>query len=165
MADQRFTHMVTLTVDRNDPVSFHLLTKLFKTFGYEIDRYALGVKEPRHRPSSERFEMIAMPEKLDTNPHLHGAANFSAAFMGDRLNGPWQSDFRNIWRRVNRGSGNAHFIEGLDRGLLHYMTKEALRRDHDYLHSWDFHREDKLVKRPSAVSRQRRPAVRRPRTH
>jgi hypothetical protein len=165
MSDERFTHMVTLTVDRNDPVSFHLLTKLFKTFSYEIDRYVLGVKEPRLRQSFDRFEMIAMPEKLDTNPHLHGAANFSTEFMKERLNGPWQADVTNIWRRVSRGSGDAHFIEGLDRGLLYYITKEVPRNGHEYLHSWDFHRDDKLVKRPSAIRLQRTPATRRPRTH
>ena len=165
MSDERFTHMVTLTVDRNDPVSFHMLTKLFKTFSYEVDRDVLDVKNPHLRSSSDRFEMIAMPEKLDTNPHLHGAANFSTEFMKERLNGPWQAELRDIWRRVNRGSGSAHFIEGLDRGLLYYITKEVPRNGHEYLHSWDFHREDKLVKRPSAACLQRRRAVRKPRTH
>jgi hypothetical protein len=33
------------------------------------------------------------------------------------------------------------------------------------LHSWDYHRGDKLKRRPSAVSLQRKPAVRKPRTH
>jgi hypothetical protein len=56
-------------------------------------------------------------------------------------------------------------FDKFDRGAALYRTKEALRRDHDYFHSWDYHRADKLRRRSSAVCLQRKPAVRKPRTH
>jgi len=95
--------------------------------------------------------MIAMPEKLGINPHLHGVANFSAIFWGDSVTLPWEWKLDQIWREVTRGSGTTLIEADPDRGSALYKTKEAFRRDHDYLHSWDFHRDDKLRKRPNAT--------------
>jgi hypothetical protein len=151
MDDERFTTTITLTFERHEPISFERLNRSFGSFCYEIDRYGLGIAHPRFRCSHDRFYMIAMPEKLDTNPHLHGVADFSESFMGDRVNQNWQGAVNNIWRRITDGSGHVHFTDEFDRGMLHYITKEMMRPDHQCLLSWDYHRDDKLARRPSAT--------------
>ena len=152
MSRPEFTHAVTLAPNRFERVSYELLTKMFGSFSYEVDRYVLDIKHPYLRNSHDRFQMVAMPEKVGINAHLHGVANFSPAFMGDRLHQDWETKLDNIWRAVTRGSGETHITDDFDRGLLRYFTKEAVRSGHDYLHSWDFHRDDKLRKRPNATT-------------
>lgn len=159
MGDELFTHAITLIPNRRN-ISFDLLRKMLGSFCYELDRYVLGVKHPHLRNSHDRLHLIAMPEKLGVNPHLHGVANFSPSFMGDRLNERWETKLDNIWRSVSGKAGETHLIADFDRGLLRYFAKEALRSDHEYLHSWDFHRNDKLRKRPTATSLQRNAAPR-----
>jgi hypothetical protein len=160
-----FTHALHLAPNRHD-ISFHKLTLLFSRFCLEVDRYMLGTKHVHLRNSHDRLHMIAMPEKLETNPHLHGFADFSEAQWGDRLTLlPWEWKLDRIWHRVTEGSGTLRIAPDPDRGAALYATKEAFRSDHQYLLSWDFHRSDKLVKRPSAVCLQRTAAVRKARTH
>jgi len=69
-------------------MSFSRLKSLFGRLCLEADRYMLGVKHVHLRNSHDRLRMVAFPEKLDTNPHLHGFANFSEAQWGDRLHLP-----------------------------------------------------------------------------
>jgi hypothetical protein len=109
--------------------------------------------------------MIAFPEKLDTNPHLHCFADLSDEYLGNRSNLPWEKKLEDIWRSVAGTSATLAIDADPDQGKAWYSTKEAYRRDHEYLHSWDFHRSDKLVKRPSAVCIQRTPARRKVRIH
>lgn len=152
MAQPEFTHAVTLAPNRFERVSYELLTRMFGSFCYEVDRYVLGIRHPYLRNSHDRFQMVAMPEKVGVNAHLHGVANFSPEFMGDRLQENWEAKLDNIWRCVTGGSGETHITEGVDHRLLGYFTKEAPWSGHDYLHSWFFHRDDKLRKRPDATS-------------
>ena len=153
MSDPKYTHAISLAPNRPN-ISSDLLKRMFGWFCLEVDRYMLGVKHAHLRNSHDRFDMIAMPEKLDVNPHLHGVANMSVDFWGERLMLPWESKLDQIWREVTRGSGEIDITDN-DDGLAIYFTKEAFPRDHDHLHSWDFHRNDKLRKRPSATSLQR----------
>lgn len=95
-----FTHALHLAPNRHD-ISFHNLTRLFSRFCLEVDRYMLGTKHVHLRNSHDRLHMIAMPEKLETNPHLHGFADFSEAQWGDRLTLlPWEWKLDRIWHRV-----------------------------------------------------------------
>jgi hypothetical protein len=153
MGDEMFTHAITLAPNRPN-ISFDLLRRMFSSFCYEVDRYVLDINHPYLRNSHDRLQMIVMPEKLGVNPHLHGVANLSASFMGDRLNERWELRFDNIWRSVSGEAGGTDVIAAFDRGLLRYFAKEALRSDHEYLHSWDFHRGDKLRRRPDATTLQ-----------
>jgi hypothetical protein len=159
-----FTHALHLAPNRHD-ISFHRLTCMFSRFCLEADRYMLGTKHVHLRNSRDRLHMIAMPEKLDTNPHLHGFADFSEASWGDALKLPWEWKLDGIWYEVTQGSGSLRIAPDPDRGAALYATKEALRSGHQYLLSWDFHRGDKLAERPSAVCHQRSAAVRKVRTH
>jgi hypothetical protein len=160
------THALDLAPNRIDSLTLAGLERMFRLFCLEVDRYLLGVKHVHLRSSHDRLRMIAFPEKLDVNPHLHGFANFSAAHWGDRIDRlPWEWKLGQIWNSVSGGSGTIHIAADPDAGKAWYSTKEALRRDHDYLHSWDFHRADKIVARPSGTPLQRRAATRRSRTH
>jgi hypothetical protein len=127
---------------------------MFSRLCLEADRYFLDAKHVHLRNSHNRLNMLVMPEKIDTNPHLHGVANFSREFLGDRFHHPWEWKLEQIWHEVTEGSGTMRIQIDPDRGAAIYATKEALRRDHDYLHSWFFHRDDKLRKRPNAITLQ-----------
>ena len=146
-----FTHAVHLAPNRHE-LPMPRLKRMFGRFCLEVDRYMLGTKHVHFRSSHDRLNMLMMPEKRDTNLHLHGVANFSADFWGKRLDLPWEWKLQHIWREVTEGSGTICIQADPDRGAAIYATKEAFRRDHESLHSWDFHRDDKLRKRPNATS-------------
>lgn len=161
-----FTHAVDLAPNRHDALNRAGLERMFSLFCFKLDQYLLGSKHAHLRSSHDRLHMIAFPEKIDVNPHLHGFANFSEAHWGGCLNQlPWEWKLEQIWRTITGGSGTVRITETFDRGAAVYRTKEALRRDHDYLHSWDFHRSDKIVTRCHFDRAHRRPAARRARTH
>lgn len=147
------THALHLTPNRHD-MSFSRLKGLFGRLCLEADRYMLGVKHVHLRSSHDRLRMVAFPEKLDTNPHLHAFANFSEAHWGDRIHLLWTDHLQQVWFDITDGSGTIVIQHHIDRGAASYGTKEAFRRDHDYLHSWDFHRNDKLQRRPNATTLQ-----------
>lgn len=144
MSQPEFTHAITLAPNR-DNISLDLLRRMLRGFCYEVDQFMLGAREVQNRYSWERLALIAMPEKLDTNPHLHCVANFSRTHWQNRLDKPWEEELLNIWRRVTRGSGELKIELNSDRQVAQYFTKEALRRDHDYFLSQDFHPERRIA--------------------
>ena len=148
-----FTHAVHLAPNRHD-LPNPRLKRIFGRFCLEVDRYMLGAKHVHFRSSHDRLNMLVMSEKLGTNPHLHGVANFSVDFWGQSLKLPLEWKLEQIWLEVTEGSGTIRIQADPDRGAAIYATKEAFRRDHEYLHSWDFHRDDKLGKRPNAITLQ-----------
>jgi hypothetical protein len=145
------THAVDLAPNRQDTITPLILEGMFKRFCLGIDRYVLQCKHVHFRNSHDRLRIVAFPEKLDTNPHLHCFADFSEEYLGERSKLPWEQKLDDIWRSVAGSSATIAIDADPDAGKAWYSTKEAYRRDHYYLHSWDFHREDKLRKRPSAV--------------
>lgn len=159
------THSVDLAPNRLDSITPLILKDMFKRFCFGVDRYVLQCRHVNLRNSHDRLRMIAFPEKLDTNPHLHCFADLSEDYLGERRNLDWEQKLSDIWRSVAGESATMVIGADPDEGKAWYSTKEAYRRDHYFLHSWDFHREDKLRKRPSAVSLQRTAVVRKPRTH
>jgi len=158
------THIVDLAPNRHDRLTPVGLEKLFSRLCLEADRSLLSTKNVHLRSSHDRLRMIAFPEKLDVNPHLHAFADLSP-WSAHLQKGSLASLLAGTWYQVTEGSGTIRVFDDFDRGAAFYRTKEALRRDHDYFHSWDYHPGDKLQRRPSAVCLQRRPAVRKPRTH
>jgi hypothetical protein len=159
------THSIDLAPNRQDGITPVILERMFGSFCLGLDRYVLQCKHVHLRNSHERLRMIAFPEKLDTNPHLHCFADLSDEYLGERPNFPWERKLVAIWRSVAGDSATVAIDPDPDAGKAWYSTKEAYRRDHYYLHSWDFHRSDKLVKRPSAVCLQRTAPTRKARTH
>lgn len=159
------THSLDLAPNRQDAITPLILERMLAGLCLRFDRYVLECKHVHLRSSHERLRMIAFPEKLDTNPHLHCFADLSDDYLGERRNLAWEQKFEDIWRSVAGATATLVIHANPTEGKAWYSTKEAYRRDHYYLHSWDFHRSDKLVKRPSAVRLQRTPASRRPRTH
>lgn len=159
------THSIDLAPNRHDAITPLILQRMLAGFCLGIDQYVLQCKHVHLRNSHDRLRLIAFPEKLDTNPHLHCFADLSGAYLGERRMFPWERKFEDIWRSVAGQSASLAIDANPDDGKAWYSTKEAYRRDHYYLHSWDFHRSDKLVKRPSAACLQRTPARRKPRTH
>jgi hypothetical protein len=144
MSRPEYTHAITLAPNREN-LSLDLLRKLLGGFCYEIDKLMLGSREVHRRYSWERLALIAMPEKLDTNPHLHCVANFSRTHWHHQLDKPWEAALTPIWRRVTRGSGELKIELNNGRKVAQYITKEALRRDHDYFLSQDFHPDNRIA--------------------
>lgn len=132
-----YTHIIHLLPNRD--ISEDLLKRMFGTFSFKIDQLMFGAREVQWRSSSERFAMIAMPEKLDTNPHLHGVANFSRLHWQHRLDKPWMQELPVIWNAVTRGAGELLIEPNNGRRAAEYLTKEAFRTGHEYFLSQDFH--------------------------
>lgn len=139
-----YTHAITLTPNRQD-ITDEMLRSMFGRFCHEVDQFMIGVRNVRNRYSSERLNMLVMPEKLGMNPHLHGVADFSRCFWQHRLDKPWERELPRIWLRCTRGAGEMVIEPRYGEGFAWYSTKEALRRDHDFLHSWDFHSDARLA--------------------
>jgi hypothetical protein len=144
MSQPEYTHAITLAPNREN-ISLDMLRRLLGGFCCEIDKLMLGSREVHRRYSWERLALIAMPEKLDTNPHLHCVANFSRIHWQHRLDKPWETELPKIWRRVTRGSGELKIELNSGEQVARYITKEALRRDHDYFLSQDFHPDRRIA--------------------
>jgi hypothetical protein len=166
MSRPEYTHAITLMPNRGD-ISFDLLRRMFGRFCREVDQYMLGVRNVQMHYSVERLNMIMLPEKLDVNPHLHGVADFSRCFWQFRLDKPWEDELPAIWKGCTRSAGEMKIERRKGAGFGWYSTKEALRRDHDFCHSWDFHPNTRLadeqlkaVLESIAPSRKRKAAAR-----
>ena len=144
MSRPEYTHAITLTPNRPN-ISERMLRSMFGRFCHEVDQYMIGARNVRNRFSGERLNMLAMPEKLGLNPHLHCVADFSRCFWQTRLDKPWKAELPTIWRRCTRGAGEMVIEARRSEGFAWYCTKEALRRDHDFFHSWDFHSHARVV--------------------
>ena len=139
-----YTHAITLTPNRPD-ITDAMLRSMLGRFCLETDQCMIGVRNVRMRYSYERLNLLAMPEKLGVNPHLHCVADFSRRFWQNRLDRPWEAELPKIWRRCTRGAGEMVIEPRHGEGFAWYSTKEALRRDHDFFHSWDFHSHARIV--------------------
>src|SRR4051812_13212854 len=105
----------------------------------------LGVREGYRRYSWWRLAPIPLPGELVTNPHLHCVANFSRTHWQYGLDKPWENELSPIWERVTRGSGELVIEPNSGRRIAEYITKEALRHDHDYYLSQDFHPDRRIA--------------------
>lgn len=144
MSRPEYTHSITLAPNR-DNISVDMLRRLLGGFCYEVDKFMLGAREVHRRYSWERLALIAMPEKLNINPHVHCVANFSRTHWQRNVDKPWEAALTPIWRRVTRGSGELKIELNSGRKVAQYITKEALRRDHDYFLSQDFHPDRRIA--------------------
>lgn len=136
----RFTHAIHLAPNRKS-LTNRQLRALFSGFCLEFDRYLLDAKHVYHRASRDRLLMVAMPEKLEGNPHLHCAADLSPFIPTGRIGPNLNLIVEDIWVDVTRGSGEVRIEDKFD---ANYLTKEAWRHDRDFLVSWDYHPDRKL---------------------
>lgn len=136
IANQPYTHALTLNTDRD--LSLRQLRSIFGTFCAKIDRQILG-RNIRQWPSGLRFNAIAVPEHLDTNPHLHAHADLRAyKGWGMDLNAITR-DIEMNWRQSTRGAGSAFVTELTSEGYALYSLKEARGTDPVYFLAADFH--------------------------
>ena len=88
IASDSYTHALRLNTDR--VLSIGRLKDIFGTFCYRYDKSALGIRNLLKVPSSQRLRAIAFPENLETNAHLHVAADLSAGLR--HLGSEWRSE-------------------------------------------------------------------------
>ena len=139
-----FSHVITLAPNRKD-ITPELLRKMLGAFCCEVDKYMLRTRNPGSRYSYERLQLVAMPEKLDSNPHLHCVANFTRAFWQHQLDKPWEEELSKIWKRITREAGSIVIDLNSSERVASYITKEMLRPDHDFYFSWEFHPAHRIV--------------------
>jgi hypothetical protein len=137
MTEGSFTHILHLTPNRRD-MHAELLIGVFKTFCLEIDRWKFNRRKVATTPSGERYLAIAFPEKLATNPHLHGAADFAFCRKRGLRDPEIEHQVYCLWRKLTRGNGTAEVHPISTRGLR-YIAKEMTTPDHRYVLSSEFH--------------------------
>jgi hypothetical protein len=144
LSRREFSHAITLAPNRKD-MEPELLRRMLGAFCCEVDKFMLDTRNPASRYSYERLRLVAMPEKLDSNPHLHCVANFTRAFWQHQLDKPWEEELPKIWKRVTRESGSIVIDVNSSERVASYITKEMLRPDHDFHFSWEFHPAHRIV--------------------
>lgn len=130
-------HALTLNTDRQ--LSPSQMGKIFSTFCLNVDRTIHDRKNVHKIPSRDRFRAIALPEHLESNGHLHVAADlapFFARFPTREAAVPWLT---HLWRCASRDTGSVHFVSVRDCGWGEYMTKAISGPDPTYFLSIDFH--------------------------
>lgn len=136
VADQPFTHALTLNADRS--LSISRIEAIFGLFCLQIDRFAHG-RRPGRVPSGERFHSIAFPEHLETNAHLHVAADLTILpGPAARTEGEIETIIADAWQRSTRGAGSVN-VAPFDRGWASYMTKDYVFADQPFFIASQFH--------------------------
>ena len=145
LSQVQFTHAITLAFNR-ERANLGMARRMFGEFCLGVDRLLTGKRRVGRLSSCERFEAIALPEHVESNLHLHVAANFHPRHWGGRhLTEGQESKLAAIWLAITKGSGDFDIRPARDGGWARYITKEWFRPDHDYLHSADFHPNDSVV--------------------
>jgi hypothetical protein len=135
LSSNRFPHALTLNTDRE--LSPNRLRSIFGNFCMNVDRVIHAKQHVSKLPSSDRFLAIAWPENLDTNAHLHVAADLRG--FAARVGGIDPTALGKIWHRASRGAGSVHVQDMTSRGWASYITKKASGADPLYFISTDFH--------------------------
>lgn len=135
LSNGRFPHAVTLNTDRE--LSATRLRSIFGNFCMNIDRIIHAKQRVDKIPSSLRFLAIAWPENLNTNAHLHVAADLRA--FAARAQQAEALALEPIWLKASRGAGSVHVQRMTTQGWAKYMTKKAEWGDPLYFISTDFH--------------------------
>jgi hypothetical protein len=126
MAKDKYTHALTLNSDRE--LSLAQIKKILSCFCKILDQRALDIRNLKLVPPDLRLRLIAFPENLTTNAHLHCFADFTAAkyCLGDETT--LEAVVREAWHRANRGAGSIHLVPDPDYGWAKYITKSNFRK-------------------------------------
>jgi hypothetical protein len=134
----RYPHALTLNTDRE--LSAQRMGSIFSTFCLNVDRTIHGRKNVHAIQSCDRLQAIAFPEHLNSNAHLHVAADLTpylVRFPGVHSATNWLA---HLWRRSSRNAGSIYFAAVCDHGWGEYITKAIRSSDPTYYLSIDFHR-------------------------
>lgn len=145
LSQPQFTHALTLNLNLPD-AKLSAARIRFGKFCYGVDRMMTGKRRVERIHTIDRFEAVAFPEHVDSNLHLHVAANFHRRSWPHRPFGEQeQRELDRIWRSVTNGLGTTMITPARDDGWARYITKEWGRPGHDYFLSSDFHPDDRVV--------------------
>lgn len=140
-----FTHAITLSPNQKE-IGLPRLRKLFGLFCLWIDRIRFNRRRVDKLETWQRFNAVALPEKLEGNPHMHLAVNFCPTWWSEKIgDGDLQLIVRELWAELTRGSGSYHLTPIRDAGWPRYITKEIYRHDHEFFLAADFHPSDRVV--------------------
>ena len=135
--DQEFTHALTLNTDRE--LSANRISGIFSTFCHRIDKAVLG-RNAQSILSENRFRATAFPENLQTNAHLHVAADLTEMHaLCDYQTDSLEETLRRMWLRSTRGAGSIDVQEIRGAGWSSYMSKGFTRLDAPYFLSSQYH--------------------------
>jgi hypothetical protein len=151
IAGGQYSHALTLNPNQGD-MGLKRATQLFGRFCLDVDRHRYGRQRVNKLFTAERFDAVAITEKVDTNAHLHVAANFKPTFLGRAFEDSDERELKRIWREATKGSGTMVIDRLESRGWAAYMTKRQHLPDHHYILAADFHPNEKLVQSLSALS-------------
>lgn len=138
MSHDRYGHAITLTLNRGG-LGVDWLNSRFKVFCHEIDRLKFNRVRVSKVPSTERLHAIAVPEKVNTNAHLHVVADLGFMVARGYLEADIAREVDVIWAKVTNGSGTSDVQPIANDGWAWYATKESFARDHQYFLSSDYH--------------------------
>lgn len=115
-----------LTLNLNRESTYVAGRTHFKNFCQRLDRKTVG---PRYWNRSEkRAVIIALPEHMDTNFHLHCLVNFRLNNRVSRRSA--EGHFESSWNEVI-ASGSTHLSRIPEKyTLARYVTKELSRKSH-----------------------------------
>lgn len=74
IAEQGFSHFVTLNFNPNEPIEIDSAHIKIAKFGMKVDRKLYG-RHFNKKPTPERTSFIAFPEHKSSNLHFHAAVN------------------------------------------------------------------------------------------
>jgi hypothetical protein len=132
-----YSHAVTFAFNRSLTVSN--ASKIFGQFCLELDRYRFGRQNISGEHSLDRFQAHAFIEHIDTNIHIHAAANLDP-WLTTPFDNIHEAHLQKIWKKATRGSGDLK-IDPIDdlRGWAYYMSKEWRFCEQRLILPADFH--------------------------
>ena len=137
ISSDTYSHALTLNTDRE--LTLTSVRKIFGLFCREVDRIIHGRNNVRNIPASTRFKAVAFPEHLDTNAHLHLAADLSPLTRLFSSDDRIKCHLESAWLKSTRGAGSLHMEPIIDAGWARYLVKDASRTDPVYFLSAQFH--------------------------
>ena len=137
LAGDNFTHALTLNTDRD--LTSNRLGQIFGNFCMNVDRSMHGRGRVRDLPTGERFHAIAFPEHLETNPHLHVAADLGFLLAANVPSHRIKRLVHCHWLKATRGAGSVVVELITDAGWARYQTKSLKGPDPLFFIAADYH--------------------------
>lgn len=137
ISEQDYTHAITLNAER--ALSLRRLESIFSTFCITLDRTICGKQRVTRIPSRDRFRAIAFPEHLETNAHLHVAADLRPLKRYCGSNIRMRQALHFAWMRATHGAGSVDLQPITSSGWANYMVKDVQWNDPIYFLASDFH--------------------------
>ena len=137
VAQDNFTHALTQHTDRD--LTSNRLRQIFGNFCMNVDRSMHGRARVRDIPTGQRFHAIAFPEHLETNPHLHVAADLGFLLAAKVPSHSIERLVHCHWLKATRGAGSVVVESITDAGWARYQTKSLKSPDPLFFIAADYH--------------------------